>query len=155
MKKFIATLITATTLTFGVVLIGCQSSEQKVEDAKEKVKDANQNLKQVQNNANTEAQKQANAQAWKTLKVEWENKIKSNEGIILDLRGEMKKSGRIFDPLLEGSIKDLEQKNKAMKMRIDEYDKNQSDWESFKREFSHDMDGLGKALNDLTVNNKK
>jgi hypothetical protein len=42
-----------------------------------------------------------------------------------------------------------------MKARIDAYDKSQSDWESFKREFTHDMEGLGQALNDLTVNNKK
>ena len=42
-----------------------------------------------------------------------------------------------------------------MNARIAAYDKSQSDWESFKREFSHDMDGLGQAINDLTVNNKK
>jgi hypothetical protein len=35
------------------------------------------------------------------------------------------------------------------------YDKNQTDWEKFKREFNHDMDELGKSLKDLTVNNKK
>jgi hypothetical protein len=30
-----------------------------------------------------------------------------------------------------------------------------SDWQSFKREFNHDMDELGNAFNNLTVNNKK
>ena len=31
----------------------------------------------------------------------------------------------------------------------------QSNWESFKREFNHDMDEIGQALKDLTVDNKK
>jgi DNA-directed RNA polymerase subunit N (RpoN/RPB10) len=34
------------------------------------------------------------------------------------------------------------------------YEKSQSDWEAFKREFNHDMEELGKALKDLTVDNK-
>jgi hypothetical protein len=38
---------------------------------------------------------------------------------------------------------------------MDTYEKKQSDWESFKREFNHDMDELGQALKDLTVDNKK
>jgi hypothetical protein len=33
--------------------------------------------------------------------------------------------------------------------------KNQSDWVSFKREFNHDMDEIGKAFEDLTIDNKK
>jgi len=31
---------------------------------------------------------------------------------------------------------------------------NAEEWETFKREFNHDMDELGKALKDLTVDNK-
>jgi len=30
-----------------------------------------------------------------------------------------------------------------------------SDWQSFKREFNHDMDELGHSLKDFTVDNKK
>jgi hypothetical protein len=29
------------------------------------------------------------------------------------------------------------------------------DWESFKREFNHDVDELGQALKDLTVDNEQ
>lgn len=151
-KNILAFIIT---ILLGYGVTGCQSSDQKVQDAKEKVKDANQDLKEVQNNANTEAQKQANAEAWRMLKTEWENKIKNNERTIADLKQEMKKPGRTFDAVYENSIKDLEQKNREMTIKMETYDKSQSDWESFKREFSHDMDVLGKALNDLTVNNKK
>ena len=94
MKKFIATFAIAATLTLGAAFSGCQSSDQKVEDAKDKVKDANQNMKQVQNDANVEEQKKANAEAWRMMRNEWEAKIKNNEIVIADLRSRMKKPGK-------------------------------------------------------------
>lgn len=135
--------------------IGCQSSEQKVEDAKDKVQSAKEDLKAVQKDANAEAQNITNAEAWKTLKAEAEAKIKNNETVIAELKVQMKKPGKVLDALYEKTITTLEQKNKEMRTRIDAYDKSHSDWEAFKREFTHDMDELGRALNDLTVNNKK
>jgi hypothetical protein len=42
-----------------------------------------------------------------------------------------------------------------MRGRLVAYDKSQSNWESFKREFNHDMDEIGKSLEDLTVDNKR
>jgi phage-related minor tail protein len=36
-----------------------------------------------------------------------------------------------------------------------ESEKNQSDLESFKQEYNHDMEELGEALKDFRVNNKK
>jgi len=37
---------------------------------------------------------------------------------------------------------------------MDTYEKNQSDWETFELELNHDMDALGQALKDVTVDNK-
>ena len=52
-------------------------------------------------------------------------------------------------------ISDLEQKNTDMKKKLDEYGMEGKDkWDAFKAEFNHDMDELGKALKDLTVDNK-
>ena len=43
-----------------------------------------------------------------------------------------------------------------MKKRLEEYkDEGQEKWTSFKSEFNHDMDELGKAFKDLTVKNVK
>ena len=67
----------------------------------------------------------------------------------------MKKPGEIFDALYEKKIANLELQNKDMKARLEAYEKIQSDWESFKYEFNHDMDAIGEALKDLTVDNKK
>jgi hypothetical protein len=61
-----------------------------------------------------------------------------------------------MDATYIASIDALEQKNAALKSKLNTYENNaQSDWESFKREFNHDMDQLGNSLRDLTVNNKK
>ena len=41
-------------------------------------------------------------------------------------------------------------------MKLDNYKVDASEnWESFKREFNHDMSELGDALKDITVDNKK
>jgi hypothetical protein len=67
----------------------------------------------------------------------------------------MEKPGKTFDKSYSKSIDALEEKNMALKTRIIDYENNQTDWESFKREFSSDAEGVAKALKDLTVNNKK
>ena len=48
----------------------------------------------------------------------------------------------------------LEQRNKGMKMKMDNYKlEGKQKWEIFKTEFNHDLDGLGKAFNDITIKN--
>ena len=43
-----------------------------------------------------------------------------------------------------------------MKKKLEDYQAEGKDsWETFKTEFSHDMDALGNAFKDLTVNNVK
>jgi hypothetical protein len=65
----------------------------------------------------------------------------------------MKMPGKTLDPLYEKKIEILEQQNKDLKKRIEDYETSQSDWEKFKSEFNHDMEELGKALKDFTVDN--
>jgi hypothetical protein len=148
MKKSIFTLAIASTLIAGSIFTGCKPSTPKVEAAQENVQDAKQELK--------DAQQAATAEEWKAFKDESEVKISNNEARIAELKIKIKKSGKNLDKLYEQKIDALEQQNKDMKARIDMYENNaHSDWESFKREFNHDMDELGNALKDLTVDNKK
>jgi hypothetical protein len=42
-----------------------------------------------------------------------------------------------------------------MKAKLEAYEKIQSNWETFKREFNHDMVAIGDELKDLMVDNKK
>jgi hypothetical protein len=154
MKKSIFILAVTTTLMAGAIFTSCQSNNQKVEDAKDKVQDARQDLIEAQTEAyNAEAAK-LNAEEWKAFKLETENNIKNNELRIAELRVQLEKPGKIFDPIYKNKIEVLEQKNLDMKNRLIFYENNQSDWEIFKTEFNHDMNELVKALREFSFDSK-
>jgi outer membrane murein-binding lipoprotein Lpp len=155
MKNITFVIAIAMILMAGVGLTSCESSTQKVDDAKTDVQDAKQDLKDAQNDANAEAQQAAYAEEWRIFKLETNVKIQENEIRIAELKAKMKTSGKNLDALYSKNVDALEQRNQDLKARLNAYDKGQSDWESFKREFNHDLDGLGQAFTDLTVNNKK
>lgn len=155
MKKIIFTLVVTTTLIAGTILSGCQTPAKKVDNAKANVQEAKQDLREMQKDAKVEVQKAANAEEWKTFKSESELKIRDNEIRIAELKVKMKKPGKTLDALYAQRINTLEQQNKNLKTKMEAYEKSQSDWESFKREFNHDMDELGQALKDIAVDNKK
>lgn len=142
-----------TMLMAGTIFTGCQSPAQKEEAAEAKLQNAEKNFEEAQNDA--EAQKVATAAEWEIFKSETNLTIKKNEISIAQLKIKIKKPGKTLDALYAKRIDTLEQKNKELKTRMESYEKSQSDWEIFKREFNHDMDELGKALEDLTIDNKK
>ncbi|MBE0653038.1 MAG: hypothetical protein IH594_04535 [Bacteroidales bacterium] len=155
MKRTIFILSVTITLMAGTIFTSCQSSVQKQDAAQAKVQDARQDLNEAQKDANAIGQELATAEEWATFKSESEIKIRDNEIRITELNVKMKKPGETFDELYAKKIANLELQNKEMRTRLIEYEKSQSNWETFKREFNHDMDELGKALKDLTVDNKK
>jgi hypothetical protein len=155
MKKVIITLTVSAMLISGAFFTSCKSPAQKEDAAKAKVEDAKKDLNAAQNNSNAEAQKVATAEEWKTFKSKSEVRIRDNEIRIAELTAKMKKPGKIFDSMYEKKIDAIEQQNRDLRARMDAYEKSHSDWESFKTEFNHDMDELGKALKDITVDNKK
>ena len=155
MYKSINILVIFLTMTSSLLITSCQSTSEKVDDAKANVSDAKQDLKEAVKDANTEAIKIADEKEWLAFKEENEIKIKDNEIRVVDLKSKLKTIDRAKDALYSSQIELLEQKNKTMRERMNNYEKNQSDWESFKREFNHDLDELGKALKDFTINNKK
>ena len=154
MKKIIFIPVVAT-LIAGTIFTSCQSWSQKQKAAQDKVQDARQDLNAARKNANEVAQKAATAEEWKTFKSESELKIKENEIRINELIVKIAKPGKILDAHYERKINNLKQQNKDLTARLVAYEKSQSNWESFKREFNHDMDEIGQALKDLTVDNKK
>jgi len=154
MKHSLFILAVATTVMGGMTLTGCQSAAQKSEDAQTDVLDAREDLKEEQQDAAVAAQEAANEQEWLAFKTDAELKIKGYEDRIVELKAKMKKSGKAMDALYEKNIEILDQKIKDMKTRMEARNNSESDWESFKREFNSDMDGIGKSLKDLTVDNK-
>ncbi|MEO8234132.1 MAG: hypothetical protein ABI549_01855 [Flavobacterium sp.] len=153
-KKSIFILAIATFIT-GFIFTGCKSNSDKEADAIEKVQDAEDNLDVVKDDINKDAITKANDAEWQTYKEEANKTISENEARISELKNAIKKPGKTFDAAYAKSIDVLEEKNTSLKIKISEYENNQTDWESFKRELNSDMKGLGQALKDLTVNNKK
>lgn len=154
MSRTILTLAVVTTLLAGTILTGCSSAESKVEDAKTNLNDAQENLKDANKEAQAAAQQKINAEEWKAFKSESEEKIRNNDIRIAELKEKIKSSGKTLDGVRANMIANLEQQNRDMKAKLDAYEKSQSDWESFKREFNHDMEEFGKAFKNLTVDNK-
>lgn len=155
MKKSIFALAITATLLAGTIISGCQSSGQKVDAAEENVAEARQDLRDAEKDADVAAQNKLDAEEWRIYRAESELTIRDNEVRINELKVKMKKPGKVFDPLYAKRIEALEQRNKTMKLRMETYEKNQSNWVSFRDEFKHDMNELGQAMKDLTVDNKK
>ncbi len=154
MKYSLFILAIAITVMGGMTLTGCQSAAEKSEDAQTDVMDAREDLREEQQDAAIAAQEAANEQEWQAFKTDAEMKIKGFEDRIVELKAKMKKSGKTMDAIYEKNIEILDQKIKDMKTRMEARNNSESDWESFKREFNSDMEGIGKSLKDLTVDNK-
>lgn len=121
-------------------LYSCGSNENKsVEEAKEELNEAQQELNEE----------------YSSFKIEAEMKIAGNEQRIAELRVKLNEPGKApFDELRKQRIDNLEQQNADLRTKLDAYEKDHSDWETFKREFNHDMEGIGKAFEDLGKSNK-
>ena len=147
--------LTIATLISGSIFTGCKSNSDKEADAIENVQDAAENLDAVTDDVNRDAITKANDAEWQTYKEEANKTIADNVARIAELKSAMKKPGKTFDAVYAKSIDALEERNTSLKTKISDYENNQTDWESFKREFDSDMTGLGEAFKDLTVNNRK
>lgn len=154
MNKTIYTLAITSLLT-ATILTGCQNSTKKEQVAQDKVVDAQADMKDATEEL-VVAKKEATAQQWKQFKAETNARIAENESRIAELKVKMNKTGNSIDAMYAKNIEELELKNKEIKVKVDTY-KNDSndDWESFKREYNHDMDQLNQSLKDITVDNKK
>ena len=154
MNKTVYTLAITSILT-ATILTGCQNSTKKEQVAQDKVVDAQADMKDATEEL-VVAKKEATAQQWKQFKAETNARIAENESRIAELKVKMNKTGNSIDAMYAKNIEELELKNKEIKVKVDTY-KNDSndDWESFKREYNHDMDQLNQSLKDITVDNKK
>ena len=148
-------MLAITAFMGGVSMVGCKSNTDEKENAIENVDEANQDLKEVEADQAADQITKANDSEWQMYKAESNKTIIANETRITELRNAMDKPGSSFDKSYSKSIDALEEKNTSLKNRIDDYENNQTDWESFKREFNSDAEGVANAFKDLTVNNKK
>lgn len=157
MKKIIQNLAIAAALIAGTINTSCQSQAERKEAAHEKVQDEKKDLREAREKERVETEKAATAEEWKTFRAENEIKIRDLENRIDELKIKLKKPGKALDAHYEKRINELDVKVRDLRAKIDNYEKENthSNWESFKREFNHDMDEIGKALKDLTVDNER
>jgi predicted RNase H-like nuclease (RuvC/YqgF family) len=153
-NKIIFTLVSITFI-IGAVMVSCKPSNKEEKESQEKVEVARENVQDA-NDSLAVAKRAATDEEWKTFKKETDSIINDNEAQIAELKLRMKKTGKSIDVKYQKNIEILEQKNQDLKVKLDTYKNDaNSDWQSFKREFKHDMDGVGKAFRDLTVDNNK
>ncbi len=135
-------------------IVSCKSPEDKVADAQASVVDAKKDLKEVQHDSIVAAAKSATADEWKMFKNDAEATIKNNEIRIQDLKAKMKKADKATTDMYAQKLETYEQQNQALKTKIADYDKNHSDWETFKKEFNKSVNDLGQSLKDFTIKDK-
>ncbi|MBP4142193.1 hypothetical protein J3S90_10305 [Flavobacterium sp. P4023] len=154
MKKTILNLA-LTTFIVATVLVGCQDKSKQEAEAKENVENAKENLDDAKAEL-SDARRAATEQEWQTFKDSTNATIKQNEIRIAEMKAELKKTGKTIDSEYSKNIQELEEKNKEIKNKLEVYKNDtNSDWQSFKKEFRHDMDDLGQSLKNFTVKDKK
>lgn len=144
MKK---TFIVVALFVFAVIVGACSSPTKKVEEAQTDVIEANKELDE------------ANAEYMADMakyRMETAEKIAANDLIIKDLNARISNQKKNRQVEYKQKVAELEQKNMDMKRKMEDYKQDgKENWEKFKAEFNHDMDELGNAFKNLTVNNVK
>ena len=138
--KNLKKIITISFIVIGVMLIGCfENSEKSKQDIKENIKEN---------------------EAYKLEMDEYRfriaEQITTNENSIIAFRSRIANQKKEARADYEKKINDLNNKNTDLKMRLDAFNAdNKESWELFKVEFGRDMDELGNALRDFTINSQK
>ena len=145
MKKLIFTL-SATLMLTGAIFTSCNTAAEKLENAEDKSIKADEDF----NNAKEEYLADIDK-----FKTETNAKIDANKQMIADFKVKIVSSKKDAQVYYQEQIVILEQKNIAMKAKLDTYQVSGKDnWESFKTEFSKDMNDLGEAFKNFTVKNE-
>jgi ribosomal protein L3 len=94
---------------------------------------------------------------YKTYRIAQEKKITENEKKITELRLKKDKINAENRAKYESKIDEFKKRNNELRKRITLNYKNEGKekWESFKKEFNHDMDEFGEALKDVYQDNVK
>jgi septation ring formation regulator EzrA len=147
--KFASVALLATTF-----ITSCQDSTKKEAEARENVDEAKTDLDEAKTEL-ANARKTATEQEWQSFKESTNATVEQNEKRIIDLKMQMKRTGKSMDEQYAKKINELEEKNREIKEKVNTYNNEASDdWETFKKEYNRDMDDLGRSLKNFTVDNK-
>ncbi|MFH2144163.1 MAG: peptidase M23 [Bacteroidota bacterium] len=142
MKKTIFTL-GVTMLIAGIMIMGCQSSTKKLENAQNEVADAYDKLDAANDEYLADVEK---------YRIETAERIAVNDKSISEFKTRIQYEKIVAKEDYEKKIAALEQKNSDIKKKMDEYKADgKENWLIFKKQFNNDMDELIEALKNLTM----
>ncbi|HEX5169486.1 MAG TPA: hypothetical protein VFW11_09945 [Cyclobacteriaceae bacterium] len=143
-----------TILTYAMTGVIAMTAFSVVGQENKKAGEAREDLLEAQNDLR-EA-KVDSAADFQKFKAEAELKISENDATIATLKEKSWNENKDTEQKYEEKVVVLQQKNDLLKKKIKESDGTKtSKWSSFKREFNHDMDDLGRAIKDVGVDNTK
>jgi hypothetical protein len=138
---FLAVII----LIAGTMITGCNSTDNKIENAENKLQAANDNVsaaKQDLNNAIKDSLTE-----YQKFKQESNEKIAAFDNSISELKVKIAKEKKENKARYERKLAGLEQQNRNMKKDLEEFKEDGKEkWYSFKAKFNYDMDNLGTAI---------
>lgn len=146
MKKSVLVLAVGT-IFMGSLVTSCSTPAEKVENAQENVVEANEKLDDANEDYLTDVA---------AYRMETADKIAANEKSLAEFKLRIASEKQEAREDYNKKLAELEQKNADMKKKLDDYKADgKENWEKFKVEYNHDMDGLGNAFRDVTVKNSK
>lgn len=147
MKKTIGIISTSLFLMI-FIFTGCSSSPaEKVENAEQKVTESQDKLNESKEDYTKEMEE---------YKEKTAEQIAANEKSIQEFNARIANQKSSAKADYQKKIAELDAKNSDLKKKMAEFKAySKSSWETFKTEFSRDMDELGNALHDFTVKNEK
>lgn len=152
MKKSVFTFA-LTAFIIATVLVSCQDTSKKEEQARDNVEDARRDLDDAKKEL-SDARQAATAEEWKSFRASTDSTIRQNELQIAKMKANMKNKGKSIDAMYAKKIEELEQKNNNIKLQVQAYKNDtNSDWEAFKEEYNRDINELGTAMKNFTVDN--
>ncbi len=153
MKNSILILVSILFMTV-TILSGCQSTTTKEKNAEEKVQEAKNDLA----NAKTDLYmiRLDTISTFEQFKIEAEKIIVAQEKNITEFKDKLTIKKKELNADYNEKLLLMENKNSELKRKLTDYKEDGQDkWIGFKNEFNHDMNELGKAFEDLTVENVK
>lgn len=143
MKKSIL-IVVAMAFIGATVITGCDNSAKKLEKAQNASMEADEDLVKARQDYLSDMEK---------FKKETDQRIAANKKSITQFEARVAKEKKETKEAYALKIAELEQKNTDLKKRLDNFKAmDQEQWDTFKMEFSKDLDELGKSFKDLSPN---
>lgn len=135
-----------------IILVSCESHEQKADVAFERVKEEKMMPQDSVISDKKEVIKvNENIDEWSKFNIEIENKIIFNENKIKKIRSIPNTNAELLR-----KVTFLEKDNNDLRVRMAKYNEEvEEKWVNFREKMNHDVDELSKSFKDLPIKNDK